>query len=339
MNRTKQNYTTALQLQPMEFYDDDEYLDDDYDYHPYHYNDYLDDDHDDHEHEEDMEEDNIIPINKTRIQPSLPSFIEETIDDSKPRPKWTILRLGPGMNVIMEDYIEPILTQDDSSITTATLVPESIPSDEQIKKDSPWKKIDLPPPAPLDLQPSDTPPYRALPIRNMTPQRPSRASRPPRHRNDRNDRNDRMQRIPPPQVSLLNSSPTPPSLYRVSPTMINNNNKSQHNHRNQNHHASGGGGNSNSNGSGTIGPEDTSSIKLCKYADDCRMNKNGRCSMIHSLDQWKPRECRANQRCQKGDGCDYYHTNTPISQYLAMMMKKKDSIYWKNASLYQKYLG
>jgi hypothetical protein len=69
------------------------------------------------------------------------------------------------------------------------------------------------------------------------------------------------------------------------------------------------------------------------------MNKNKRCTMIHSLTQWRPRECRANHRCQKGEGCDYYHSNTSISEYLSLMMKKRDSIYWKNASLYQKYLN
>jgi hypothetical protein len=80
------------------------------------------------------------------------------------------------------------------------------------------------------------------------------------------------------------------------------------------------------------------SNKLCKYKDSCRMRRDGNCSMVHSLQQWKPRICRFDENCTKKSVCGYHHSNISIHNYLAAMIKKKDTIYFKNATLYQNYL-
>jgi hypothetical protein len=85
--------------------------------------------------------------------------------------------------------------------------------------------------------------------------------------------------------------------------------------------------------------DNTQTNRLCKYKDACRMHREGRCAMIHSLDQWKPRICRFQSNCVRKDECGYYHPDTPLRQYLAVMIKKTDSIYFSNASLYEKYLS
>lgn len=89
-----------------------------------------------------------------------------------------------------------------------------------------------------------------------------------------------------------------------------------------------------------LNPIDNSQTnRLCKYKDACRMNREGRCSMVHSIDQWKPRICRFQSNCSRKDGCGYYHPDIPPRQYLAVMLKKTDSIYYSNANLYEKYLS
>lgn len=80
------------------------------------------------------------------------------------------------------------------------------------------------------------------------------------------------------------------------------------------------------------------SNKLCKYGADCRMDREKRCSMVHSLKDWKPKICHLNARCPRKNDCGYYHTSIPIETYLSGLLKKNDAIYSKNASLYQKYL-
>lgn len=84
--------------------------------------------------------------------------------------------------------------------------------------------------------------------------------------------------------------------------------------------------------------DNSNTNKLCKYKDECRMNKNNNCSMVHSLSAWKPRICRFNNACKRKNLCGYYHTNTPIQEYLKIMMKTTDTIYAKNSTLYEKYL-
>jgi len=78
--------------------------------------------------------------------------------------------------------------------------------------------------------------------------------------------------------------------------------------------------------------------KLCKYKNECRMNKNNNCSMVHALTAWKPRICRFNTSCKKKTSCGYYHTDVPLAEYLKIMMKTKDTIYAKNYAFYEKYL-
>lgn len=78
--------------------------------------------------------------------------------------------------------------------------------------------------------------------------------------------------------------------------------------------------------------------KLCKYKNECRMNKNNNCSMVHALTAWKPRICRFNTSCKKKTSCSYYHTDMPLGEYLKIMMKTKDTIYAKNYAFYEKYL-
>lgn len=82
--------------------------------------------------------------------------------------------------------------------------------------------------------------------------------------------------------------------------------------------------------------DNSNTNKLCKYKDECRMNKNNQCNMVHTLSAWKPRICRFNHNCKRK--CGYYHTNTPISDYLRTMIHAPDTIYAKNAALYEKYL-
>lgn len=78
--------------------------------------------------------------------------------------------------------------------------------------------------------------------------------------------------------------------------------------------------------------------KLCKYKDECRMNKNGRCTMVHSLKEWKPRLCNFNTRCNRKTTCGYYHQDQHIRDFLVQMIKRKDTIYQKNSVFYEKYL-
>lgn len=88
-----------------------------------------------------------------------------------------------------------------------------------------------------------------------------------------------------------------------------------------------------------LAPIDNSQTnRLCKYKDACRMNREGKCSMVHSIDQWKPRICRFQSNCSRKNECGYYHPDTSPRQYLAVMLKKQDSIYHSNANLYEKYL-
>jgi hypothetical protein len=84
--------------------------------------------------------------------------------------------------------------------------------------------------------------------------------------------------------------------------------------------------------------DNSNTNKLCKYKGDCRMNKNNNCNMIHSLAEWKPRVCRFNNNCKRKAGCGYYHTDTPIAEYLKIMMKTRDTIYAQNSALYTQYL-
>jgi hypothetical protein len=84
--------------------------------------------------------------------------------------------------------------------------------------------------------------------------------------------------------------------------------------------------------------DNSNTNKLCKYKDECRMNKNNKCSMVHSLAEWRPRVCRFNNGCKRKTLCGYYHTDTPPNEYLKIMMKTQESIYAKNSALYEKYL-
>ena len=84
--------------------------------------------------------------------------------------------------------------------------------------------------------------------------------------------------------------------------------------------------------------DNSNTNKLCKYKDDCRMNKSNHCGMVHVLSAWKPRVCRFNNSCKRKTMCGYYHTNTPLTDYLRVMMNTPDTIYAKNSSLYEKYL-
>lgn len=84
--------------------------------------------------------------------------------------------------------------------------------------------------------------------------------------------------------------------------------------------------------------DNTNTNKLCKYKDECRMNRNKNCTMVHSLAEWRPRVCRFNNGCRRKNLCGYYHTDFPIKDYLRMLIATKDSIYAKNSTLYEKYL-
>lgn len=79
--------------------------------------------------------------------------------------------------------------------------------------------------------------------------------------------------------------------------------------------------------------------KLCKYKNECRMNRDGRCTMVHTLKEWCPRLCKFNTRCNKKMNCGYYHQDIPLKDFLSHMIKKKDTIYQKNSSFYEKYLS
>lgn len=84
--------------------------------------------------------------------------------------------------------------------------------------------------------------------------------------------------------------------------------------------------------------DNSNTNKLCKYKTECRMNKNNNCNMVHSLAEWKPRICRFNQGCRRKRNCGYYHTDTPLAEYLKSMIHTKETIYAKNSVLYEKYL-
>lgn len=84
--------------------------------------------------------------------------------------------------------------------------------------------------------------------------------------------------------------------------------------------------------------DNSNTNKLCKYKDECRMNKNNNCSMVHALAAWKPRICRFNNSCKRKHSCGYYHTDTSMADYLRVMINIPETIYAKNSSLYEKYL-
>lgn len=84
--------------------------------------------------------------------------------------------------------------------------------------------------------------------------------------------------------------------------------------------------------------DNSNTNKLCKYKTECRMNRNNNCNMVHSLSEWKPKICRFNNGCRRKKSCAYYHTETPIAEYLKLMISTENTIYTKNSSLYEKYL-
>lgn len=84
--------------------------------------------------------------------------------------------------------------------------------------------------------------------------------------------------------------------------------------------------------------DNSNTNKLCKYKTECRMNRNNNCNMVHSLADWKPKICRFNNGCRRKKSCSYYHTETPIADYLRLMISTESTIYAKNSALYQKYL-
>lgn len=84
--------------------------------------------------------------------------------------------------------------------------------------------------------------------------------------------------------------------------------------------------------------DNSNTNKLCKYKNECRMNKNNSCSMVHVLTAWKPRICRFNTHCKRKNSCGYYHTDISLADYLRAMINTPDTIYAKNSSLYEKYL-
>lgn len=84
--------------------------------------------------------------------------------------------------------------------------------------------------------------------------------------------------------------------------------------------------------------DNSNTNKLCKYKEECRMNKNNQCGMVHALSAWKPRVCRFNHNCKRKTMCGYYHSNMSLADYLRIMIQTPDSIYAKNSALYEKYL-
>lgn len=84
--------------------------------------------------------------------------------------------------------------------------------------------------------------------------------------------------------------------------------------------------------------DNSNTNKLCKHKNDCRMNRHNNCNMVHSLQEWRPRVCRFNNSCKRKTACGYYHTNTPVKEYLRVMIGIPDTIYAKNAQYYSKYL-
>lgn len=84
--------------------------------------------------------------------------------------------------------------------------------------------------------------------------------------------------------------------------------------------------------------DNSNTNKLCKYKTECRMNRNNNCNMVHSLSDWKPKICRFNNGCRRKKSCAYYHTETPIAEFLKLMISTDNTIYAKNSSLYEKYL-
>lgn len=120
----------------------------------------------------------------------------------------------------------------------------------------------------------------------------------------------------------------------------NNNNNGYGQNRNHHHNGNGNGNNrtnhQNHHESSKIDNSDTN--KLCKYKKDCRMNEHGKCTMVHDLSEWKPRICRFDTRCKRKNQCGYHHHDVPIHVYLSQMIKRKESVYHKNAALYSKYL-
>lgn len=112
------------------------------------------------------------------------------------------------------------------------------------------------------------------------------------------------------------------------------NNRNNHHHHNHSH----GGGGAHHHGTTTTRIDNSDTNKLCKYKKDCRMNEKGNCTMVHDLSEWKPRICRFDTKCKRKNNCGYHHHDIPVHVYLSQMIKRKDTIYNKNAALYSKYL-
>lgn len=88
-----------------------------------------------------------------------------------------------------------------------------------------------------------------------------------------------------------------------------------------------------------LNPIDNSNTnKLCKYKNECMMNRNGTCTMVHKLSEWKPRVCRLYSTCKRKNMCGYYHNDIGNKEYLRQLIRTKDTMYAKNAALYEKYL-
>lgn len=194
---------------------------------------------------------------------------------------------------------------------------------EEVKPKKTWNKIE----API----VDRDPWKFLepPSPPRRPPPPPYQSRPPHHQSHRRDAP-----LPPsryPQSLLLSTTTDPPppsrpprhqSQPREKSLLLSSANKpappSSSHHRPRD-------GTDNSN-------------KLCKYAGDCRMDREKRCTMVHNLKEWKPKVCHLNTRCPRKNDCGYYHLDIPIETYLSTLLKKKDTIYNKNVALYQKYI-
>jgi hypothetical protein len=59
--------------------------------------------------------------------------------------------------------------------------------------------------------------------------------------------------------------------------------------------------------------------------------------MVHTLEEWNPKVCHLNARCKRKNECGFYHTETTKEVHLSTLIKTQDTIYHKNAGLYQKY--
>lgn len=136
--------------------------------------------------------------------------------------------------------------------------------------------------------------------------------------------------VPPPPRPI----PPPREDYRRRPPQSRNNYQNSPPNRTQRHTPV---ENKTSHTNG-VAPGGRDPSKLCKYKDDCRMNKNGKCTMVHSLKEWKPRLCNFNTRCNRKGVCGYYHQDLQVRDFLVQMIKRKETIYQKNSVFYEKYL-